>query len=297
MRKYITIPDFRDLPSYQNVNARLLYLHCSMAMEVKSRTYIRSVRQLAADLDMSPRQVRTALDALERDGLIKTESVTHMVTRMLTHMVTQMVTQITIMSVSDLSTEASTDADTDADTHADTDADTVKNNKNNINHESSPLTSARVAWADMRGMLRKALDLDAATAAATVDLFKERQDMKGKTWKDEGDLKAHLIAWAEKRIASMPRQQKAARQTDAQAREAERLRAKEQQEGEEQKVKDWDEVQRVWRWMKEAQRKAERTKDEGERVKLQQLAASHESTYNRLRQQWTEKYQHNHQNE
>lgn len=271
MRKYITIPDIRDLPSYQNVNARLLYLHCSMAMEVKSRTYIRSVRQLAADLDMSPRQVRTALDALERDGLIKTESVTHMVTRMLTHMVTQMVTQITIMSVSDLSTEASTEADTDADTHADTDADTLKNNKNNINHESSPLTSARVAWADMRGMLRKALDLDAATAAATVDLFKERQDMKGKIWKDEGDLKAHLIAWAEKRIASLPRQQKAARQTDAQAREAERQRAQEAAAEKTERVKLWEQMNQVKRFIKEVAAKQLKVKDPKEREQLTQI--------------------------
>lgn len=279
MRKYVTIADMRDLPSYQNINARLIYLHCAMAMEVKSRTFVRSIRQLAADLDMTERQVRTAIDALERDGLIKTDKVEQVVTRKVTQMVTQMVTQLSIMSVSDLQHVTDTHNDTHNDTH-----------KNNLKNNNNSLSSARVAWADMREVVKKALDVDAATAAAMVDTFKERQAMKGKIWKDEGDLKAHLVAFAEKRLASLPRQRQTARESDQQARAAEMQRAKEQQENQERKAKDWEEVQTAWRWWKEAERKAERTESPDERAKLQQLSATHQEAYEKLRAEWINKY-------
>lgn len=290
MRKYITIPDFRDMPSYKNENARLLYLHIAMSMEVKERTYVRSIRQLAADLGLSVRQVRTALDALERDGLIKTEQVTHMVSRMLTHVVTQMVTQITVLSISDLNTEGNTEGDTDADTHADTHADTQKNNINNKNNKTPSLTSACVAWADMREVVKQALQVDAATAAAMVDTFKERQGMKGKTWKDEGDLKAHLISFAEKRLASLPRGTKGGRQTDAQARQQEYARAQEAQEAKGEKEKAWESVQDAWRWWKEAEKKAAAGKSDQEREKAAQQAAAMKAAYERLKQEWYNKF-------
>lgn len=275
MGKFIIIQDMRHMPSYKNVNARLLYMHMAMGCDISTYEYKSSLRRLALDLDMTVDTIRYAMKQLVRDGLV-TPQITPQSTPHTTPQTTPQTTpHLTTYRINKNGTPNgtpnTTPYTTPYTTENTTENTTVKNNKNNINHESSPLTSARVAWADMRGMLRKALDLDAATAAATVDLFKERQDMKGKTWKDEGDLKAHLIAWAEKRLASLPRQQKAARQTDAQAREAERQRAKEAAAEKTERVKLWEQMNQVKRFIKEVAAKQLKVKDPKEREQLTQI--------------------------
>lgn len=280
MEKFIIIQDMRHMKSYNNVNARLLYIHMAMGCDISTYVYKSSLRKLSIELGMTVDTVRYALKQLARDGLVTPQSTPQITPQSTPQTTPQTTPHLTTFKINKNDTPNTTVYTTDYTTE-----------KNNLKNNNNSLSSARVAWADMREVIKKALDVDAATAAAMVDTFKERQAMKGKTWKDEGDLKAHLVAFAEKRLASLPRQRQTARESDQQARAAEMQRAKEQQENQERKAKDWEEVQTAWRWWKEAERKAERTVSPDERAKLQQLSATHQEAYEKLRAEWIHKYQ------
>ena len=232
MLKYVTIPDIRRYSSYRSINARILYMHLAMSMDIGTRTYAHSWRQLSADLDMPLQQLRTALKQLEKDGLVTTQQVTQTVTYGVTQRVTHKVTQIYIMSVSDLdeatneATNSSTNSSTNSPTNSPTNSD--KNNINTLNSSSPTHTTARVDWAKKAEELGSVLKIDAVQASELVADFRTRQELKGKTWEGDGDLLAHLISWSEKRLPLPPMGKKAARKTDAQIRKDELARSKEE---------------------------------------------------------------------
>lgn len=291
MGKFIIIQDMRHLRSYKNVNARLLYIHMAMGCDISTYEYKSSLRKLSLELGMTVDTVRYALKLLASDGLITPQSTPQITPQSTPQTTPQTTPHLTTFIINKNGTPNGTPNTTLYTTLYTTENPTEKNNLNNLKNNNPPLTSARVAWADMREVIKKALDVDAATAAAMVDTFKERQAMKGKIWKDEGDLKAHLVAFAEKRLASLPLPRQTARESDQQARAAEMRRVKEQQENQNQKERDWDQVQTAWRWWKQAEREAERTENQDERVKLRQLGATHQEAYEKLRSEWINKYQ------
>lgn len=283
MRKYITIPDIRTYPSYKNANCRLLYLHCAMGMDLVTRDYAHSWRQLSAELDMPLQQLRTALSKLEKDGLIATQQVTQRVTYGLTQQVTHKVTKIHILSVSELdeATNEATNSPTNSQTNSQINSqiNSDNNNNNSLNSSNPSLTDARVAWDEKTKALAGVLHIEVAAAASLVEQFRQRQQLKQKTWANEGDLLAHLISWSEKRISSGTLRAGRSRSTDSEARQSELSRSKQEQLEMTEKEKAWEEVCKVYRWWKER-----------EKEKDNKGAAEMRKAYEELRQQYCDKY-------
>lgn len=290
MDKYITILDIRNKQCYKNTAARLVYLHVACSVDVSTYNYVCSIRRLAGDLGLTVQSIRTALRQLVDEGLVTTELVTHQLTRGLTQQLTQPLTQIHVVKTNEIDAATNAATNTPTNTPPNTPPNTQKNNLNNKNNKNSPLTDARVAWAEKQKILENSLNLDEAAAAEMVATFRQRQQLKKKTWTDEGDLTAHLVAFAEKRLASIQRQQPKQDRSDHGARIAERQRAQEAAQDTDEKVKAWEEVQTVWRWWKEAERKAATMEDEEEKGRLLQHAASQHEAYEKLAAEWKVKY-------
>ena len=259
MEKYITVPDIRRYPCYKSTNCRLLYMHVAMGMDISTRNYAHSWRQLSAELDMPLQQLRTALKQLERDGLVATQQVTQKVTYGLTQQVTHKVTEIHILSINELdeATNEATNSPTNSQSNSQLNSPTNSDNNilKNSKKESLPLTDARVVWAKEASALSEVLKLDPSVAASMVEEFRKRQQLKQKAWLNEGDLLAHLIAWAEKR---MPRPTKAAggrSVTDHDARVQERQRTQEEEAAKSSAEKKAEEVQRLRRWIADGRRR------------------------------------------
>jgi len=255
MLKYVTIPDIRRYPSYANVNARLLYFHVAMAMDISSRTYAHSWRQLSQELDIPLQQLRTALKQLERDGLVVTRQVTQQVTYGITQRVTHKVTEIYIVNINELdeATNEATNSPTNSPTNSQSNSqsNSQKNNINTPKSSKASLTDARVAWADMGEKLSRVLHLEQAVSEQLVSDFRQRQLLKKKTWLDEGDLLAHLISWAEKHLGSTKVKTVTPSRSDSQSRSDEYARTKAAEQAKSQQEKDWEEVRKVWGWYQE----------------------------------------------
>lgn len=290
MDKYITILDIRSKQCYKNTAARLVYLHVACSVDVSTYNYVCSIRRLAGDLGLTVQSIRTALRQLVDEGLVTTELVTHQLTRGLTQQLTQPLTQIHVVKTNEIDAATNAATNTPTNTPPNTPPNTQKNNLNNIKNKISPLTDARVAWAEKQKILENSLNLDEAAAAEMVATFRQRQQLKRKSWTDDGDLTAHLISFAEKHLASIQRTRTKQDRSDHGARLAERQRAQEAAESTDEKVKAWEEVQTVWRWWKEAERKAAEMEDEEEKGRLLQHAASQHEAYEKLAAEWKVKY-------
>lgn len=283
MVKYVTIPDIRRYPSYANVTARLLYFHVALSMDIASRTYAHSWRQLSAELDIPLQKIRTALAQLERDGLIATRKVTQQVTYGVTQKVTHKVTQIYILSVNDLDEPANepvnspTNSQTNSQINSPTNSD--KNNINISNSSNPSLTDARVAWDEKTKALAGVLHIEMAVAASLVEQFRQRQQLKQKTWANEGDLLAHLISWSEKRISSGTLRGGRSRSTDAEARKEEISRSKQELAEMTEQEKDYEECRKVYRWYQDYKRQ------KNEKAAREMLEA-----YNELKEKYIQKY-------
>ena len=287
MLKYVTIPDIRRYSSYRSINARILYMHLAMSMDIGTRTYAHSWRQLSADLDMPLQQLRTALKQLEKDGLVTTQQVTQTVTYGVTQRVTHKVTQIYIMSVSDLdeatneATNSSTNSSTNSPTNSPTNSD--KNNINTLNSSSPTHTTARVDWAKKAEELGSVLKIDAVQASELVADFRTRQELKGKTWEGDGDLLAHLISWSEKRLPLPPMGKKAARKSDAQIRKEKYQEVVDEQKAKTQRDKDYESLLRTWRWYNEYKKKEDDEMTKKMKDYYDQQAADFKKKYGELK--------------
>lgn len=286
MRKYVTIPDIRSYPSYMCANAVRLYVHCSMGMDLGTRNYCHSLRQLTSELGMPFQQLRTALRQLERDGLVATQQVTQEVTYGLTRKVTHNVTQIHIMSVSELdeaSNEASnTASNTAGNTATNTPTNSDNNNNNTLNSSRLTHTNAREILEKSEEIIMREFGLEADAAAKAVEAFLSRQAIKRKTWENEGDCLAHLISWCEKRLVSQPKAKTVRRNSkadDSQARAEEYQRTQEEAAAKTQQEKDWETVVDHWRWYNDRLKNG--SKEEAEKF-LQY--------YNQVREDYNKKY-------
>ena len=259
MDKYITIPDIRRYPCYKSVNCRLLYMHVSMGMDISSRNYAHSWRQLSAELDMPLQQLRTALKQLERDGLVATQQVTRKVTYGLTQQVTHQVTEIHVLSINELD-EATNEAtnsqpNSQSNSQLNSQSNSDINNINNSNNENLPLTDARVSWGKEAKALADVLKIDAAASTSLVEEFRKRQQLKQKAWLNEGDLLAHLIAWAEKRMPRTGKLPSGRSSSDHDARVQERQRTLEEEAAKTAEEKKAEEVQRLRRWIADGRKR------------------------------------------
>lgn len=287
MLKYVTIPDIRRYPSYRSINARILYMHLAMSMDIGTRTYVHSWRQLSADLDMPLQQLRTALKQLEKDGLVATQQVTQTVTYGVTQRVTHKVTQIYIMSVSDLdeATNEATNPPTNSPTNSpgNSPGNSDKNNKNTLNSSSPTHTTARVDWAKKAEELGSVLKIEAALASELVEQFRQRQELKGKTWESDGDLLAHLISWSEKRLPLPPMGKKVAKKSDSQIRKEKYQEVVDEQMAKTQRDKDYESLLQTWRWYNEYKKKEDEEMTKKMKDYYDQQAAEFKKKYGELK--------------
>lgn len=254
MRKYTTILDISRTASYQNINARLIYLHIACRLDCSTYDYTKSIRQLASELNMTVAAVRSALKLLQSDGLVTTRLTTHRATHFATHVQTQLTTQLHLVRTNELedgeNTPNATPNDTPADTPANTPADTQKNNINNKTTEKALHTHDARAMSDiLENSAVNILEVGVKDAATLVEKFYQRQELKAKTWANEGDVIAHFISWSEKHL---PKQQptRTRMRTDTQARQEERERAAEEAAAASQEESAREELERLRRWQK-----------------------------------------------
>ena len=102
MDKYIVISDISKYPCYNNLNARLLYLHVACHLDTRTYTYYHSIRTLADDVGMTVAAVRHALGLLVKDGLITIDVTTPITTHYATHKRAQPTTHIHLVTIKDL---------------------------------------------------------------------------------------------------------------------------------------------------------------------------------------------------
>ena len=245
----------RYLPSYANVKARLVYLHIAMSIDIETYTCVKSLRQIGRELGMTLAEVRHAVKQLESDRLIATHTATHTATHNGTHLTTQLTTHLTILINNENGAPNGapndTPNDTPDDTPNDTPDDTQNNNNKKIKKESLHTHDAHARKGLLEKILSETLGLNAHEAAAKAGEFLTRQELKKKTWTDEGDLIAHAVSWAEKRIRKQQAAGAVASSTDEAARIEENRRRKEELESRTEAEKRTEELDRLRRWVKD----------------------------------------------
>lgn len=135
-----------------------MYLHIACHVDTSTYTYVRSIRQLARDLDVSVAAARHAIEQLESDGLITTHVATHSPTHYATHATTQQTTHLHLVTIKDLEEPSNSPSNTPNNTPNDTPNNTAsnthlkENNLNNINNKKNRFDSSdstEVFWGDM----------------------------------------------------------------------------------------------------------------------------------------------------
>lgn len=278
MERFIILKNMRDFPCYSNINARLVYLHAACQMDLATYTCAKSLRQMAKELGIGLEAVRHAVRQLERDGLISTHVATQTTTHPTTYFTTQQTTHLTILKVNGNSAPNSAPNNTPANTPANTLNNTPCNTQNKgegIGEEKNlPLTDARVKWPEMAIRLAGVLKLSPSDAADLAEQFRQRQQLKQKIWTNEGDLLAHLISWAEKRLNAATRKSAKKTGTDHDARMQEHARTREEVAAQSAADRKAEEISRLKRWIADGKRREDKQYVATMEAALQQLQAS-----------------------
>lgn len=260
MDKYIIISDISKCPCYSNINARILYLHIACNVDTSTYNYCQSYRRLALETGLSVDAVRHAVKQLERDGLVTTHVAPHQATQYAPQATPQPTTHLHIVTIKDLSNPNgnpnTTPNTTPYATPYATDRTTQLKNLNNLTYTHTHANAMREV---LKGDLERVLKISPEQAEQYLLDFLERQELKGKEWSSEDDIRAHLVSFAEKRL---PR--KRVRKIDeTKARSEEYQRAQEQASLATPEEKRAEEIERLKRWLAEAEKKGEK-----ERVKM-----------------------------
>lgn len=242
MEKYIYIRDISAKPCYQNINARLLYLHIACNVELSTYSYCHSWRTLASELGMSYQNLRTALKQLEKGGLIATHQVTQQATYGATRKVTRKVTHIRLLKITELDEPANEPANSQANSQANSlinsQANSIKINKNNNKEEKLPLPYAREHAEELAAMAAEVLKLTRQEVDLLLGEFLKRKEIEQKTWTHPGDLKAHFLAWCEKNLKVLPKRRKNSQADDHAARMDEYAATEERKQEQTEEAKD-----------------------------------------------------------
>lgn len=129
--RYTTIIDFRELPSWQNPNARQLYLYLTLARSYQTTTLCAkdtvatSLRRLANDVGITLSACRYALESLQLDGLVTVaqsaaqptaQGTAQNATQRTARTATHFTTHIRVLSANELQGGYDTRSDTPSDT-------------------------------------------------------------------------------------------------------------------------------------------------------------------------------------
>lgn len=278
MERFIILKNMRDYPCYSNVNARLVYLHAACQMDLTTYTCAKSLRQMSKELGIGLEAVRHAVRQLERDGLIATHVATQTTTHPTTYITTQQTTHLTILKANENIAPNIAPNNTPSNTPCNTPCNTPSNTQNKGEGitlgENLPLTDARVRWSDMASRLAGVLKLAPSDAADLTDQFRQRQQLKQKTWSNEGDLLAHLIAWAEKRLSTTVKNKTAKPFDDHDARLQEHARTREELAAQSAADRKAEEISRLKRWIAEGKQRKDKQYVATMEAALRQLQAS-----------------------
>ena len=247
MGKYVIMQDMRRMPSYRNINARLVYMHVSMGCDISTYRYETSYRRLALDLDMTLETVRSALRALIRDGLVATYTTTQWTAQGTTHPTIQRTTHLCIVIMRQNGTPNGTPNNTPDNTPDNTGNNTAINNYNIPKEGKLPPPYAREHAEELAAMAAEVLTLTRQEAGQLLEEFLKRKEIERKTWTGEGDLKAHFLSWCEKNLKTLPKRRKNGQADDHAARmeeyQATEERTKEQTERE-RDAENWERMMR-----------------------------------------------------
>jgi len=272
MERFVIIKNMREYPCYANVNARLLYLHLACLVDFTTYQTARSLRQLAYDLGIGLEAVRHAMRQLERDGLIATHVATQTATHSATHRTTQPTTHITLLRINENGAPNGAPNNTPNNTPSNTPRNTPRHTQDlNIKKtEEKPLTHdrARDCADELAGTLEDTLQMDHAAAAAMVDAFCRRMELKGKSWADHADMVAHAIAWAEKRLPLPRKAPASAKRSDHDARMEEYRRTAEEVKVKDKLRQEAEEVAKLRRWLADAERRGDNALAEQLRIAI-----------------------------
>lgn len=258
MGKFIIMQDMRALPSYKNVNARLIYMHVAMSCDVATYTYATSIRKLAAELDMTVDAIRHGLKILERDGLITPQRAPQRAPQGAPQGTPQRAPHLTVLRINKNGTTNGTPNPTPNPTGNPTgnptDNPDNNNNNNKIKNKTLSHTHVRERAGELGKILKEVFRMDEKVAASAAARFLDRQAIKGKKWENPEDLKAHLVSWVEKRLKNPERIDARPTRSDHEARVAELQRATEPLD--EAAALD-AELRKLERWRREAQERGD----------------------------------------
>lgn len=261
MGKFILLQDISRCPCYSNINARLLYLHIACQVDISTYNYAQSLRHLAAETGLTVETVRHALRLLVRDGLITTQQAPQQAPQGTPQGRAQLITHLHIVNINDLREPCNTAAMISNNTANNTSNNTAIPTQNK-NYNKKTFTHANACEMAKKwvGLLAAELSISTDQADNLCVDFLRRMSIKGKEWESEGDCLAHLISWSEKAVPRGPRAavpRKSARQLDDEARQAEYQRTKEAAANQDQREKDWEELQKLKRWRDEWEKKGQ----------------------------------------
>lgn len=252
MGKYVIMQDMRRMPSYRNINARLVYMHVSMGCDISTYRYETSYRRLALDLDMTLETVRSALRALIRDGLVATYTTTQGAAQGTTQTTTQRTTHLCIVIMRQNGTPNGTPNNTPDNTldntPDNTGNNTAINNNNNPKEEKLPLPYAREHADELAAMAAEVLRLARQEADLLLGEFLKRKEIERKTWTGEGDLKAHFLSWCEKNMKQLPKRRKNGQADDHAARMEEYAATEERTKEQTERERDAENWERMMRF-------------------------------------------------
>ena len=257
MEKYIYIRDISARPCYQNINARLLYLHIACNVELSTYSYCHSWRSLASELGMSYQNLRTALKQLEKDGLIATQQVTQQATYGATRKVTHKVTHIRLLKITELDEPANEPANSQANSQTNSQTNSIKINNNNNKEERLSPTHARECAEELAAMAAEVLKLTRQEVDFLLGEFLKRKEIEKKTWTDSGDLKAHFLSWCEKNLRTLPKKRKNSQSDDHAARMEEYAATEERKQEQTEQEKDEETWGRMMRFAAECEAKGD----------------------------------------
>lgn len=287
MNKWVIIQDARDLPCYKNLNARLVYLHCAMSCNIGSYVYTCSLRRLATEVGITYEAVRHALKALAADGLVEVGSTTQPTTQTATQPTTQLTTQrtthLTTIKINKIDTANRTanHATNNATSNATNNA-TSHNGINNITtkepSKAFTLTNARECAGRLKKTAENRFCLAESVAAGAVNEFLGLKELTKHSWRDEGDMAAHFIAWCEKRLWRLQKAQKIAKSDhDARLAERERVEAEVAQMSAQERARE--ELARMRRWLADFEREGMSREAEDLREEIKKREAESRKVY------------------
>lgn len=176
--RYFYALNIKDTPAYRNINARLVYLHMLCSMDYTTRTYTCSTRALAAELDISHKAVRCALDALLTASLIRAQDGA------------QVRAQATTYIISDLSNGKGTSEGTSEGTLI------------NKELDKFTLTHARARFLEEIYVEKAATywGVEIPESHNWVSAFLDVQAARQRDgWQNEGDAWRHMLDWCDKK--------------------------------------------------------------------------------------------------